>query len=76
MEIRIDRTIILILILVKFSIFFDAKLKLLTHTQQNSLVMINLFPTPSPNLIPYPENMTHHAVSIVKTQQDEYVRIK
>ena len=58
----------------RFQYFVDAKIKLLTSTPQKLFqATMNIFQILYIQFNFYPENLTHHAVSVVKTQQDEYV---
>ena len=57
-----------------FQYFVDAKIKIADPYSTKIISSYDKFIPNSvyPDLISYPENMTHHAVSVVKTQQDEY----
>ena len=59
----------------RFQYFVDAKIKIADPYSTKIISSYDKFIPNSvyPDLITYPENMTHHAVSVVKTQQDEYV---
>ena len=59
----------------RFQYFVDAKIKIADPYSTKIVSSYDQFIPNSvyPNLISYPENMTHHAVSVIKTQQDEYI---
>ena len=59
----------------RFQYFVDAKIKIADPYSTKIISSYDQFIPNSvyPDLISYPENMTHHAVSVIKTQQDEYV---
>ena len=59
----------------RFQYFVDAKIKIADPYSTKIISSYDQYIPNSvyPNLISYPENLTNHAVSVVKTQQDEYV---
>lgn len=59
----------------RFQYFVDGKIKIADPYSTKIVSSYDQFIPNSvyPDLISYPENKTHHAVSVIKTQQDEYV---